>query len=175
MRVGGFPEPFLKGTRSYYNRWKRSHVDLILKEELLTLSAVRDIQSIETLIELLRTRVGSPVSSNSLARDLLKSPNTIQHWLRLLEDLYVIFKLTPYHKNIARALLKEPKYYFYDNELSYQQRKRSEIIITYRHGALPGALLSIPHYPNTCPTDINVRRRYRTIHCSFPLKAGKNF
>ena len=115
MTVGGFPEPFLKGTRGYYNRWRRSHVDLILKEELLTLTAVRDIQSIETLIELLRTRVGSPVSALSLARDLQKSPNTIRHWLKLLEDLYVIFKLVPYHKNVARALLKEPKYYFYDN------------------------------------------------------------
>ena len=115
MSVGGFPEPFLKATRRYYNRWKRSHIDLILKEDLLTLSAVRDIQSIETLIELLRSRVGSPVSSNSLARDLQKSPNTIQHWLKLLQDLYVIFKVSPYHKNIARALLKEPKYYFYDN------------------------------------------------------------
>ena len=115
MTVGGFPEPFLNGTQRYYNRWKRSHVDLILKEELLTLSAVRDIQSIETLVELLRSRVGSPVSANSLARDLQKSPNTIRHWLKLLEDLYVIFKVAPYHKNIARALLKEPKYYFYDN------------------------------------------------------------
>lgn len=115
MTVGGFPEPFLNGTTRYYNRWKRSHIDLILKEDLLTLSAVRDIQSIETLIELLRSRVGSPVSSNSLARDLQKSPNTIQSWLKLLEDLYVIFRVTPYHKNIARSILKEPKFYFYDN------------------------------------------------------------
>lgn len=115
MTVGGFPEPFLKGSRQYYNRWKRSHIDLILKEDLLTLSAVRDILSIETLIEMLRGRVGSPVSCNSLARDLQKSHNTVQQWLKLLEDLYVIFKVTPYHRNIARALLKEPKYYFYDN------------------------------------------------------------
>ena len=115
MAVGGFLEPFLNGTTRYYNRWKRSHIDLILKEDLLTLSAVRDIQSIETLIELLRSRVGSPVASNSLARDLQKSPNTIQSWLKLLEDLYVIFRVTPYHKNIARSILKEPKFYFYDN------------------------------------------------------------
>ena len=129
MTVGGFPEPFLHGTNDgatsqkatsknvqrYYNRWKRSHIDTILKEDLLTLSAVRDIQSIETLIEMLRTRVGSPVSSNSLARDLQKSPNTIQNWLQLLENLYVIFRVTPYHNNIARGILKEPKFYFYDN------------------------------------------------------------
>lgn len=115
MRVGGFPEPFLKGTQAYYNRWKRAHTDMILKEELLSLTVVRDIQSIETLIELLRSRVGSPVFSHSLARDLQKSSSTIRLWLKLLEDLYVIFKLTPYHKNIARSLLKAPKYYFYDN------------------------------------------------------------
>ena len=117
MQVGGFPEPFLDGTREFHNRWKRSHIDLILKEDLITLTAVRDIQSIETLIELLRARVGSPVSANSLARDLNKSPNTIKHWLGLLEDLYVIFKIVPWHKNVARALLKEPKYYFHDNGL----------------------------------------------------------
>jgi len=117
MTVGGFPEPFLKGTQRFYNRWKRSHIDMIMREDLLTLSAVRDIQSIETLIELLRSRVGNPVSTNSLARDLQKSPNTIQSWLNLLEDLYVIFKISPFHRNIARALLKEPKYYFYDNAM----------------------------------------------------------
>ncbi|HAK50495.1 MAG TPA: ATPase [Gammaproteobacteria bacterium] len=115
LNIGGFPEPFLNGTQRYYNRWKRSHIDLILKEDLITLTAVRDIQSIETLIEMLRSRVGSTVSANSLARDLQKSPNTINHWLRLLTDLYVIFPVLPYHQNIARALLKQPKYYFYDN------------------------------------------------------------
>ncbi|WP_237113354.1 ATP-binding protein [Pseudohongiella spirulinae] len=115
MSVGGFPEPFLKGSQSYYNRWKRSHVDVILSEDLLTLTAIRDIQSIETLIEMLRSRVGGGVSVNSLAQDLQKSPATIQKWLKLLEDLYVIFRVGPYHRNVARAILKEPKYYFYDN------------------------------------------------------------
>jgi predicted AAA+ superfamily ATPase len=32
----------------------------------------------------------------------------------LLENIYAIFKVTPYHHNIARSLLKEPKFYFYD-------------------------------------------------------------
>lgn len=115
ITVGGFPEPFLNGSSSWYKRWKRSHIDLILKEDLLTLTAVRDIQSVETLIEILRSRVGSAVSVNALAVDLQKSPTTIQNWLKLLEDLYVVFRINPYHRNIARAILKEPKYYFYDN------------------------------------------------------------
>lgn len=31
-----------------------------------------------------------------------------------MENLYVIFRVSPYHRNIARAMLKAPKYYFYD-------------------------------------------------------------
>lgn len=114
LRVGGFPEPFLRGSERWYRRWRRSHVDAILREDMLSLSAVRDIASIETLIELMRHRIGSPLSADSLARDLQKSRNTVQHWLELLENLYVVFRITPWHRNVARSLLKAPKYYFYD-------------------------------------------------------------
>ena len=118
MRLGGFPEPFLRGAETWCRRWKRIHVDAILKEDMLTLSAVRDLQSVETLIELLRSRVGRPVSADSLARDLQKSRNTVMQWLGLLEDLYVVFRVSPHHRNVDRSLLKAPKYYFYDSAMA---------------------------------------------------------
>ena len=34
LLLGGFPEPFLNGTARYYNRWKKSHLDIILKQDL---------------------------------------------------------------------------------------------------------------------------------------------
>lgn len=117
MRMGGFPEPFLRGSERFYKRWRRSHLDIILRQDLLDLEAVRNIQAIETLVELLKHRVGSPVSYNSLARDLERDSKTIKRWLTLLENLYVIFRVAPYHRNIARSLLKEPKFYFYDTGL----------------------------------------------------------
>lgn len=80
----------------------------------MDLTAIKHISTIETLIEMLRYRVGSPISAASLAQDLQVSPQTVQQWLAVLEGLYVIFKVPPYHKNIARSLLKESKYYFYD-------------------------------------------------------------
>ena len=114
-RCGGFPEPFLKNDLNYYKRWRKTHADIILREDLINLYTGRDIQAIETLVLLLRNRVGSTVSYANLARDLERDPNTIKRWLRLLEDLYLIFRVTPYHKNIKRSLLKEPKFYFYDH------------------------------------------------------------
>lgn len=110
----GFPEPFLKDSITYYKRWRRSHLEIILRQDLIDLYTGRDIQAIETLVLLLKDRVGTTVSYANLARDLERDPNTIKRWLKLLENLYIIFRVSPYHKNIARSLLKEPKYYFYD-------------------------------------------------------------
>lgn len=110
----GFPEPFLSNEASYYKRWRRSHLEIILRQDLLDLYSGRDIQAIETLVLLLKNRVGSSVSYANLARDLERDAKTIKRWLQLLENLYIIFRVTPYHKNIARSLLKEPKFYFYD-------------------------------------------------------------
>lgn len=114
LSFGGFPEPFLNGTHRFYNRWKRSHLDIILKQDLLDMVNVHQISQIETLIQLLKHRVGSPISYSSLAKDLQCSDKTVKSWLTLLENLYVIFMVPPYHKNIARAIQKSPKFYFYD-------------------------------------------------------------
>lgn len=114
LTCGNFPEPYLKGTTAFYNKWRTAHLDIILRQDLLDLENVRDIKGIELLIDLLRERVGSPLSANSLARDLQKDHKTIQHWLQILENLYVIFVVRPYHRNVARAILKEPKIYFFD-------------------------------------------------------------
>ena len=114
LNVGGFPEPFLKGNRRAYNRWSASHLDVILRQDLMDLDNLRDIKSIEILISLLAQKVGSKISYAALARALQRDPKTIARWLFLLENLYIIFKVTPWSVNIARSILKESKYYFYD-------------------------------------------------------------
>ncbi|MFP4385064.1 MAG: ATP-binding protein [Spirochaetia bacterium] len=114
MHYGGFPEPFLENDERFYLRWRKTHSDIILKHDLVDLESVKNITAMETLAELLKKRVGSPVSYANLARDLECDAKTVKRWLSLLENLYVVFAVRPYHKNIARSILKEPKYYFYD-------------------------------------------------------------
>ncbi len=114
IQLGGFPEPFLAGKMEEAKRWRHSHTNRILREDLIDLTSVRDIKGIETLVELLRNSVGSTISFESLARDLQVSSHTVKYWIAILENLYVIFVLTPYSRNIARSLLKQPKIYFYD-------------------------------------------------------------
>ncbi len=125
----GFPEPFLKGKQTYYRRWRRSHIDIILRQDLIDLSSVRDIDAIQTLVLLLSQRAGSTVSYANLARDLDRDPNTIKRWLELLENLYIIHRVTPFSRNVARSLKKEPKFYLYDHALVEDAGARLENIV----------------------------------------------
>lgn len=114
ITCSGFPEPFFENDIKFYNKWKHTHTDIMLKQDILELENVHEISTIQTLVTILRKRVGSPISYSSLARDLACSDKSIKKWLGILENMYIVFKLTPYHKNVARSLLKAPKYYFYD-------------------------------------------------------------
>jgi predicted AAA+ superfamily ATPase len=114
LRLGGFPEPYLGKDENEARRWRRTHIDTIIRQDLLDLERIRDVRSVEILIDLLRARVGSPTSMNSLAEDLQVSPHTVRQWLQILEQLCVVFAVRPYHRNVSRSLLREPKFYFYD-------------------------------------------------------------
>jgi len=111
---GPFPEPFLEGELSYYHRWKTTHRDIILRQDLIDFHALRDIQGVETLIKLVETRVSGTVNYTNLGRDLERDGNTVKRWLGHLENVYIIFAIKPYATNVARAIRKDAKYYLYD-------------------------------------------------------------
>ncbi len=121
-KFGGFPEPFLNSVNLSDNeaekellRWQNQYYYALVREDILDFGRVQEIASIKNLLEILRTKVGSPLSFNGLAEDLGKSVNTIKNYVQILENLHIIFLLRPYHKKITRSLLKEPKFYFYDS------------------------------------------------------------
>lgn len=114
---GGFPEPFLAETSTDASRWRLQYVDSLLREDVLDFENINNVKAIRLTFELLRQRVGSPISYNSIAEDVAISPTTVKKYIHILEALYIVFRVTPFSENIARSLLKEPKLYFFDTGL----------------------------------------------------------
>lgn len=117
LERGGFPEPFLAEDGVEANRWRMQYVDSLLRTDVLDFENIHNINAIRLIFELLRERVGAPVSYSALAEDVGVSPNTVRKYIQILEALYIIFKVPPFSKNIARSILKEPKVYFFDTGL----------------------------------------------------------
>lgn len=117
LERGGFPEPYLSDTVLDANRWRLQYVDSLLRVDVLDFENIHHLKSMRLIFDLLRERVGSPVSYTSLSEDAGISPNTVKKYIEILEALYIVFRVTPYAKNIARSLHKEPKIYFFDTAL----------------------------------------------------------
>jgi predicted AAA+ superfamily ATPase len=114
MLLGGFPEPFLQNDEREARRWRLERSEKVIKEDIRDLEAVRDISRLNLLLELLRERVGSPISINNLAEEIQVSHKTIQHWIEVLERMYIIFRVYPFSNKISRSLQKQSKIYFFD-------------------------------------------------------------
>jgi predicted AAA+ superfamily ATPase len=117
LERGGFPEPLLADTETDARRWRQLYLDGLIRDDILEFSRIGEVRAMRLFVQMLRERIGSPVSLASIARDLQISPTTLGRYLQILETLHIVFLVRPFHHNIARALLKEPKVYFYDTGL----------------------------------------------------------
>ncbi|MBW2702865.1 MAG: ATP-binding protein [Deltaproteobacteria bacterium] len=114
MARGGFPEPLLAEDPVDVDRWRMLYVDGLVRSEVLDFDRIHDLGAMQTVLQLLQRSVGSTVSYASIARDVAISPNTVKKYIQILEALFIVFRVLPHSRNVARSLLKEPKIYFYD-------------------------------------------------------------
>ena len=114
MTLGGFPELLLSENERTARRLRRERLERVFREDIRDLENIRNLSLVQTFLEALRSRVGSPVVLANLAGDLEISPVTAKRWLELLERMYVVFTVWPLSKGLPRAVRKPPKVYFYD-------------------------------------------------------------
>ncbi len=138
-QFGGFPEPFLRQEKRFWNRWRRTRTEQLFKEDLRDLTRIQETGQVEVLAELVRQRVGQLVSLSSLAVAVSASVDSVKRWLRTLETLYFLFPVRPWHRNVARSLRKEPKYFLWDWSLVDDPGARAENMVA-------SALLKSVHY-----------------------------
>lgn len=82
---GGFPEPCLAETDSDANRWRQQYFTDLIREDILEFSRIQEVNTMRLFVEMLRDRVGSPLSLASLARDLSVTQPTLKKYLDILE------------------------------------------------------------------------------------------
>lgn len=114
LKYSGFPEPYLARSEKILRIWRKGRTDKIIREDLRDLSRLPELSQVEMLASLLPTKVGSPLSVQSLREDLEVSHGTVTRWLKYLNELYYFFEIKPWSKSIPRSLKKEGKIYLYD-------------------------------------------------------------
>ena len=114
MRLGGYPMVSLSNdirAKELLNNISESY----LYKDILTLANTRNPEVLRKLLIALSLQVGQEVSYNELATMLEVSRTTIERYLYLLEQCFVIFRLHPLSSNPRKLLAsRKRKVYFYD-------------------------------------------------------------
>jgi len=112
FKFGGFPDPIVRGSERFLHKWKKDYISLLLTEDLRILTNIKQIDTAEQIVELLPTRIGSPLSITGLSRDVESTYPTVKNHISQLEKLWLLFSLRPWSNRIHRTLRKEKKTYF---------------------------------------------------------------
>lgn len=129
LAFGGFPEQFIKQSERSLRRWHNARTDLLIKEDIRDLENIRDISSLQVMIEVLPQKVGSLFSLNSLREDLKASHKAVSLWVDIFERFYYHYRIYPYQSTLIKSLRKEPKLYLWDwSEIKDEDRKFENMV-----------------------------------------------
>lgn len=85
-----------------------------LFKDILALTGIRKPEVLDKLLRALALQIGSEVSYNELAQTVGVDKNTINTYIELLIQSYVVFKLPSFSKNLRNEIKNNQKIYFYD-------------------------------------------------------------
>jgi predicted AAA+ superfamily ATPase len=113
--LGGYPELHAKALapQAFYSDYMVTY----LERDVRQIIRVHDLHDFERFLRLCAVRAGQLLSHQSLATDVGVGPNTVKHWIGLLEASGIIHLLQPYYRNIGKRLVKSPKLYVMDTGL----------------------------------------------------------
>ncbi len=86
-----------------------------LYKDIFTFQQIRKPEVLEKLLKAIALQVCNEVSYNELAQITNSDPATIERYLLLLEQTYVIFRLYSFSRNQRNELKRSRKIYFFDN------------------------------------------------------------
>ncbi|MGD8661953.1 MAG: ATP-binding protein [Desulfobacterales bacterium] len=114
LKLGGFPEPLLRGEEKFWRRWQRERLQRVIYEDIRDLENIKEISLLELLAEELPNRVGAPLSVKKLKELLQVAHETVERWLKIFERMYYCYRIPPFGSAKVRAVKKEQKLYLWD-------------------------------------------------------------
>ena len=93
----------------------RELTDSYLYKDILEFDKIHKPERLTKLLQALAYQLGSEVSYNELAQLCGMDAKTVESYITLLEQSYVLFRLGSFSRNLRNELKSSKKIYFYDN------------------------------------------------------------
>jgi predicted AAA+ superfamily ATPase len=114
---GGFPRSYLARSENDSFEWRQDFIRTFLERDIPQLGINIPARRLERFWQMVAHIHGQLLNRSSLGESLGVSHHTVNSYVALLEQTYLLRVLEPYHANVKKRLIKAPKIYLRDSGL----------------------------------------------------------
>ena len=115
---GGFPEPLRRATESRRRVWYRNYIDTLIQRDIRDIAKISSLEAIPKLLQMIANHSGQLVNMSELAKAFQLSRPTVEHYVALLRQIFLVEFLQPWFGNQNKRLIKTPKVHLMDTGLA---------------------------------------------------------
>jgi predicted AAA+ superfamily ATPase len=115
LHTGAYPRIHDQGLRP--SRWLADYLATYVQRDVRMALNVGDLESFTVFLRLCAGSTGQELNLSRLGADAGISQPTARAWLSVLEASFLCFRLSPWHANVRKRLVKAPKLHFFDSGL----------------------------------------------------------
>ncbi|MFH1798133.1 MAG: ATP-binding protein [Candidatus Omnitrophota bacterium] len=114
---GGYPKIVLENSVEKKEKYLQQIIDTYVKKDIRDLAHVKDTRKFNNLLKVLASQSGQLLNVAQLANTCSLAKQTIESYLFILENTYVLRLVTPFSSSSKVEVVKTPKIFFYDTGL----------------------------------------------------------
>ncbi len=114
---GGYPEAVARKSHKRRQDWYLNYIDAIVQRDIKEISKIEQRQQIPRLLQGLAHHSSQLINYTKVGSLLDMNGVTTQKYTGILEQLFLVSALAPWHTNRIKRLVKSPKLHFLDSGL----------------------------------------------------------
>lgn len=124
--AGGFPEALARGDSGRRTSWLLSYLQALTRRDVTELSRLWKPADIRHLVSRAALASSQLVNQRAIGSQLGIDGKTVDRWLGLLEQLFLLRRVPAWHRHELKRLIKTPKIHFLDPGLLAAARRVDE-------------------------------------------------
>lgn len=118
IAMGGFPAALARPEGRRRSAWYRDYIDSLLQRDVRDVARIRSLDVLPRLLSAAATQTAQLFNLSELASPFQVSRNTVRDYFTVLERLFLVERLLPWHSNRMSRLVKTPKVHVGDSGLA---------------------------------------------------------
>lgn len=143
---GGFPLAVARASGPSRNRWFDDYLELVLERDVAELSSIRQREKMPRLAARLGGQSAQVLNVSRAAADVGIENSTAEHYVRLLEAAFVVYRLPAWGTTLRARSSAKPKIHFVDSGLAGRMLRVTEARLG---AAQPQAMTELGHLLET--------------------------